>query len=225
MKNKVIGTAIIAIIFFIGCNTSTQINIAPHTVSPHADIYYQQAISLLEHYDPDSTRKCLDFLNKALEIDSLNPDYYGVKAKLHAELGLLDSALIIQRHADEIGAINGEYLFQLGLFQAAKGFPDAAKENFRRSNEYLKVVLKRYPDSLGAFITQQAANSLYVGNDSLFMNDLQNIRKQFSNRLMDIEMARRVKPSSLIIQLQRIEESSFHELASSLDSLLNSSSE
>lgn len=205
---------------FIGCNTRQNPDATAYEINPEADIFYRQALNLLDFYDKDSTIKCIDFLNEALTLDSLNPDYHGTKAKLFAELGLLDSALIIQRHANEIGAINGEYLLQLGLFQAAKGFREEAHESFKRSSECLKKVLKKYPDSLGAFINQQAANSLYLGTDSLFMNNVNDIRKQFPNRLMDIEMTRRLKPSSLILQIQKIEETSFDELVNDVEDQL-----
>ena len=144
-------------------------------------------------------------LDYALSIDSMNPDYYGLKARLLAELGSLDSALEVQSKADRIGAITGEYLFQLALFQAAKDRPDEAKENFRRSNEFLKAVLKQYPDSLGAFITQQAAYALYHEQDSLYMPNAEEIRKHYPDRLMEVEMARRVKPRNLIKQVKSLE--------------------
>lgn len=226
MKSKY--KSILYSLFFlclIGCHNRQSADIYPYKINPKADIYYQQALSLLVYYDKDSTRKCINLLDKALEIDSLNPDYYGTKAKLFVELGLLDSALIIQRYANQIGAINGEYLLQLGLFQAAKGFPAEAHESFKRSNEYLKRVLGKYPDSLGAFINQQAANSLYLGIDSVFMSNIKNIRKQFPNRLMDIEMTRRLKPSSLILQIRKIEENSIYDLAVDLENQLRESSE
>lgn len=205
--------------FFAGCHSRSTVDITPHKVNTEADAYYRQALELFDHYDTDSTQKAVAFLNEALSIDSLNPDYHGIKAKLYAELGLLDSALIIQRNAEKLGAINGEYLFQLGLFQAAKDFPDEAHESFRRSNEYLKTVLKHYPDSFGAFVTQQAANALYLGVDSLFMDDVKAVRERFPDRLMDVEMTRRLKPSNLINQLRRIEESSFEELAAEIDKI------
>lgn len=206
-------------LFYNGCN-SGKIDITPHKVNPQADVFFQQAIPLLEYYDKDSTRKCIALIDNALAIDHLNPDYHGIKAKLYAELGLLDSALILQKQADQLGAINGEYLFQLGLFQAAKGFPDEAHISFGRSNDYLRAVLKQYPDSLGAFILQQAANALYVGVDSVFMNDVPAIRERFSDRLMEIEMTRRMKPSSLIKQIQQIEQNSFEDFASEIDKML-----
>ncbi len=219
-KSIIISLGIIFFIVFPGCNSPASIDITPHKADPQADIFYQKALALLDYYDKDSTRKCLDYLDKALTTDSLNPDYYGLKSKLFSELGLLDSALIIQSFADSIGAITGEYLFQLALFQQAKGFPEEAHKNFQRSNDYLKAVLEKYPDSLGAFILQQAANSLYVGNDSLFMSDVKGIRKRFPDRLMEIEMTRRVKPGNLIRQIQQIEQNSLQDLASSIDHLL-----
>ncbi|MDD2246471.1 MAG: hypothetical protein PHI70_03425 [Proteiniphilum sp.] len=219
MTRRIMNISIVFAICFIGCNSHNKVDIAPHKVSPEADIFYRKATALLSYYDKDSTQKCINLLDAALEIDSLNPDYYGVKAKLLSELGLLDSALIVQRKADNKGAITGEYLFQLGLFQAAKGLTKEAHESFRRSNDYLNAILIKYPDSLGAFILQQAANALYQGKDSLFMNDVQDIRNRFPNRLMEIEMTRRLKPHTLILQIQQIEQNSFHDLISGLDSL------
>ncbi len=213
MKKTASGFGVLLItLFFIACKPD-KINIVPHEINPDADIFYKQALALLEYYDKDSTVKCLNILEHALAIDSLNPDYYGLKAKLLAEMGLLDSALIIQSHADKTGAITGEYLFQLGLFQEAK-------ESFKRSNEYLQTVLKKYPDSLGAFIIQQAANALYLGQDSLFMDDVQEIRKRFPNRQMEVEMTRRVKPSSLIKQIRNIEIDARYDINFNLDSLM-----
>lgn len=220
MKNiKILFFLLFIFLFYNGCN-SGKIDITPHKVNPQADVFFQQAIPLLEYYDKDSTRKCIEFIDKALDVDHLNPDYHGTKAKLYAELGLLDSALIVQKQAEQLGAINGEYLFQLGLFQAAKGLSDEAHASFGRSNDYLKAVLRQYPDSLGAFILQQAANALYVGVDSVFMNDVSAIRKRFSNRLMEIEMTRRMKPSSLIRQIQQIEQNSFEDFAFEIDKML-----
>ena len=222
MKIKFISTLVILLnLSFIGCNKPQPIDTTPHEINPKADVFYQQALALMVYYDNDSTRKCINFLNKALTVDSLNPDYYGVKAKLYAELGLLDSALIVQRYADRIGAINGEYLLQQGLFEAAKGFHKEAQESFKRSNDFLSIVIKEYPDSLTAFINQQAANSLYLGVDSVFMHNIKDIRKQYPDRLMEIEMTRRLKPSSLILQIQKIEENSLHDLAVEMENQLD----
>lgn len=197
----------------ISCVNKDNIDISPHEINLDANVYYEQAIELIhEYFDVDSTRKSIELLNYALEIDSLNPDYYGLKAKLLAEMGSLDSALIVQSFANSIGAINGEYLFQLGLFQAAKDFKEESIETFKKSNDFLTKVLKIYPDSLGAFINQQAANALYHGVDSLFMNDKRAIRARFPNRLMEVEMTRRLKPSTLIKQLQKIEEDTMRDL-------------
>lgn len=206
-------------LLFAKC-TSNKVDITPYEVNPDADAIYQQALGLLEYYDKDSTNKCLNILEQALQIDSLNPDYYGLKAKLLSELGLLDSALYVQAQADNLGAVNGEYLFQLGLFQAAKEMESEAKESFKRSNENLQAVLKKYPDSLGAFILQQAANALYLGVDSLYMNDVPAIRKRFPDRLMELEMTRRLKPSSLIKQIRNIEIDAKYNLDFDLDSLV-----
>lgn len=201
-----------------GCRQRNAIDITPHPVNCEADAIYRKATGLLSFFDKDSTRKCIALLDSALAIDSLNPDYYGVKAKLLSELGLLDSALIIQSLAESKGAVTGEYLFQLGLFQAAKGMESRAHESFRRSNDYLNAVLDRYPDSLGAFILQQAANALYRGEDSLFMNDVEAIRKRFPNRIMETEMTRRLKPHNLILQIRQIEQNSLQDFLSGIES-------
>lgn len=209
---------IFTFLFLYGCNRTSKIDITPHIINIDANEFYQQALHIIdEYYDIDSTKKSIALLNKAIEIDNLNPDYYGLKAKVLAEMGLLDSALLVQSYANSIDAINGEYLLQLGLFQAAKGMRDESIISFKRSNDYLIEVLKAYPDSLGAFINQQAANALYTGIDSLFMNDVRNIRQRFPNRLMEIEMTRRLRPSSLVKQLQKIESDAIEDLILEID--------
>ena len=170
--------------------------------------------------DVDSTRKCIRFLDKALAIDSLNPDYYGMKAKLLSEMGELDSALYIQTLAMEKNAITGEYLFQLGLLQAAKDMHAEAHESFGKSKVFLQAVLKQYPDSLGAFILAEAANSLYENKDSLFMRNIDEIRKRFPERLLEIEMTRRVKPHSLVNQIRRIKIEKDYNIDFDMDSLV-----
>ena len=103
------------IITTTGCHSRQEpkVDITPHHINLQADSFYQQAMTLMESsYDVDSTRKCIRFLDKALAIDSLNPDYYGIKAKLLSEMGELDSALHVQTLAMKKKAITGEYLFQ-----------------------------------------------------------------------------------------------------------------
>lgn len=181
------------------------IDIIPHRIVPEADSLYQQAIALMQSsYDVDSTRKCLRLLDEALTIDSLNPDYYGIKAKLLSEMGELDSALHIQTLAMERHAITGEYLFQLGLLQAATDQDAEAHETFGKSRDFLQAILREYPDSLGALILSEAANALYHKEDTLFMHDIDAIRQRFPDRLMEIEMTRRVKPNSLPEQIKNI---------------------
>ncbi|MGV8963297.1 MAG: hypothetical protein ACOH2V_07940 [Candidatus Saccharimonadaceae bacterium] len=204
MKNILLYTAVLIGFLLVACSRPS-VDITTHQVNPEADVYYQKALELGAYYDLDSTNKTLQLLDTALIIDNLNPDYYGLKAKLLSELGNLDSALVVQELAYKHGAITGEYLFQLGLFQAAKDKKDDAKKSFKRSNENLKAVLVQYPDSLGAFILQQAANALYMEQDSLFMTDVPAIRERFSDRLMEIEMKRRLKPHNLIKQLKEIQ--------------------
>ena len=206
MRKPILYTLAMIYFVMVGCTSQTHVDITPYEINPEADAIYQKAIELSAYYDIDSTQKTLQLLDNALIIDSLNPDYYGLKAKLLSELGHLDSALSVQRLANKRGAMTGEYLFQLGLFQAAKDQNEEAKKSFKKSDEYLKTVLKQYPDSLGAFIIQQAAHALYMGQDSLFMPDVPAVRERFSDRLMEIEMTRRLKPHNLINKLKKIEE-------------------
>ena len=117
-------------------------------------------------------------------------------------------------------AITGEYLFQLGLLQAAKDMHTEAHESFGKSKVFLQAVLKQYPDSLGAFILAEAANSLYENKDSLFMRNIDEIRKRFPERLLEIEMTRRVKPHSLVNQIRRIKIEKDYNIDFDMDSLV-----
>lgn len=226
MKTKKLSGLLLILPIIIaatGCHSRQEpdIDITPHRINLQADSLYQQAIALMEsYYDVDSTRKCIYFLNNALAIDSLNPDYYGMKAKLLSELGELDSALYVQTLAMEKKAITGEYLFQLGLLQAAKDMYAEAHESFGKSRTFLQAVLKQYPDSLGAFILAEAANALYEKEDSLFMRDIDEIRKRFPERLMEIEMTRRVKPHSLVNQIRNIQIQKDYNIDFDMDSLV-----
>ena len=222
-KLSLLLTILPMIIAATGCHSQqeSKVDITPHHINLQADSLYQQAIALMESsYDIDSTRKCIHFLNNALAIDSLNPDYYGVKAKLLSELGELDSALYVQTLAMKKKAITGEYLFQLGLLQAAKDMYTEAHESFGQSRAFLQAVLKQYPDSLGAFILAEAANALYEKEDSLFMRDIDEIRKRFPERLLEIEMTRRVKPHSLVNQIRRIKIEKDYSIDFDMDSLV-----
>lgn len=206
----------------IGCHSPQKTDIRPHPVNLRADSFYRQAVALLQSsYDVDSTRKCIGLLNRALMIDSLNPDYYGTKAKLLAEMGELDSALSVQTLAMEKKAMTGEYLFQLGLFQAAKDMHEAARQSFEKSISNLQTVLEQYPDSLGAFILEQSANALYQGTDTVYMKDIDAIRKRFPNRLLEIEMIRRLKPHSLVKQIKKLQIENEYNIDFDLDSLVN----
>lgn len=212
---------VIAIVASCHSRREQAIDITPHAIHPQADSLYRQAISLLQSsYDIDSTRKCIRFLDAALAIDSFNPDYYGIKAKLLSEMGELDSALAVQTLALKKQAVTGEYLFQLGLFQAAEDMNAEAHESFGKSKAFLEEVLKQYPDSLGAFILAQAANALYQGEDTLFMRNIDEIRKRFPERLLEIEMTRRVKPHSLVNQIRRIQIEKDYNIDFDLDSLV-----
>ena len=186
-KLSIILSVLLVICTAIGCHSQQKPDIRPHPVNLSADSFYQKAVAILQSsYDVDSTRKCISLLDRALSIDSLNPDYYGTKAKLLAEMGELDSALCIQLLAMEKKAITGEYLFQLGLFQAARDMNAEAHQSFEKSMEILQAVLEQYPDSLGAFILEESANALYLGADSLYMKDIDAIRKRFTDRLLEI---------------------------------------
>lgn len=223
-KLSLLLTILPMIIAATGCHSrqESKADITPHCINLQADSLYQQAIALMESsYDVDSTRKCIRFLDKALAIDSLNPDYYGMKAKLLSEMGELDSALYIQTLAMEKNAITGEYLFQLGLLQAAKDMHAEAHESFGKSKVFLQAVLEQYPDSLGAFILEESANALYQGADSIYMKDIDGIRKRFPNRLLEIEMIRRLKPHSLVKQIKKIQIENEYNIDFDLDSLVN----
>ena len=200
MKTKKLNIILLVLLLIctaIGCHSRQKPDIRPHPVNLSADSFYQQAVAILQSsYDVDSTRKCISLLDRALSIDSLNPDYYGTKAKLLAEMGELDSALHVQTLAMERKAITGEYLFQLGLFQAAKDMNADAHQSFGKSLEILRAVLEQYPDIDG-------------------------IRKRFPNRLLEIEMIRRLKPHSLVKQIKKIQIENEYNIDFDLDSLVN----
>lgn len=225
MKTKKLNIILLVLLLIctaIGCHSRQKPDIRPHPVNLSADSFYQQAVAILQSsYDVDSTRKCISLLDRALSIDSLNPDYYGTKAKLLAEIGELDSSLHVQTLAMERKAITGEYLFQLGLFQAAKDMNADAHQSFGKSLEILRAVLEQYPDSLGAFILEESANALYQGADSIYMKDIDGIRKRFPNRLLEIEMIRRLKPHSLVKQIKKIQIENEYNIDFDLDSLVN----
>ena len=204
---KLITLTILILLCLSSCNHRSRVDITPHRVNPEADVFYQQARVLHSNRgDIESTLQVLALLDKALHIDSLNPHYYGLKARVLIEMGLLNPALDIQTHADKLGAINGDYLFQLGLLQAARGMEEEARRSFRRSDEFMTEVLRRYPDSLVAFVTQQAAYALYMGNDSLYMPDHRYVFDRFPDRAWDLEMTRRLRPSNLVRELLDLEE-------------------
>ena len=220
-KLSIILSVLLVICIAIGCHSQQKPDIRPHPVNLSADSFYQKAVAILQSsYDVDSTRKCISLLDRALSIDSLNPDYYGTKAKLLAEMGELDSALCIQLLAMEKKAITGEYMFQLGLFQAARDMNAEAHQSFEKSMEILQAVLEQYPDSLGAFILEESANALYLGADSLYMKDIDAIRKRVPDRLLEIEMIRRLKPHSLVKQIKKIQIENEYNIDFDLDSLV-----
>lgn len=94
-------------------------------------------------------------------------------------------------------------------------------QNFGKSLEILRAVLEQYPDSLGAFILEESANALYQGADSIYMKDIDGIRKRFPNRLLEIEMIRRLKPHSLVKQIKKIQIENEYNIDFDLDSLVN----
>lgn len=195
-----------SLLLIIGCTQAPTIDTSPYPVNMEADEFYQQAVSLSESYDVDSTQLSIILLDLALQIDSMNPEYHGLKAKLMIELGNLDEALELQQKADSIGVINGEYLFQLGLLQAAKDREEDAKSSFKRSLEYQDALLETYPDSFQIYLIRQAALACYQENDSLFMPDRDYVRKRFPNNLLDITMSKGLKPSNLIKQIKSLQE-------------------
>lgn len=91
MKTKKLNIILLVLLLIctaVGCHSRQKPDIRPHPVNLSADSFYQQAVAILQSsYDVDSTRKCISLLDRALSIDSLNPDYYGTKAKLLAEMG------------------------------------------------------------------------------------------------------------------------------------------
>ena len=106
MKTKKLNIILLVLLLIctaVGCHSRQKPDIRPHPVNLSADSFYQQAVAILQSsYDVDSTRKCISLLDRALSIDSLNPDYYGTKAKLLAEMGgELDSTLHVQTLAME----------------------------------------------------------------------------------------------------------------------------
>ena len=80
-KLSLLLTILPMIIAATGCHSQqeSKVDITPHCINLQADSLYRQAMTLMESScDVDSTRKCIRFLDKALAIDSLNPDYYGM---------------------------------------------------------------------------------------------------------------------------------------------------
>ena len=145
-KLSIILSVLLVICIAIGCHSQQKPDIRPHPVNLSADSFYQKAVAILQSsYDVDSTRKCISLLDRALSIDSLNPDYYGTKAKLLAEMGELDSALCIQLLAMEKKAITGEYMFQLGLFQAARDMNAEAQPLYERYRCYSQTFSGQTP--------------------------------------------------------------------------------
>lgn len=197
-----------------GCKEK-KIDITPHQVNPQAEQYFWQAKALLDRSaDIDSARVALSLFDRALSIDSLSPTYYREKARLLAEMGQLGKALDVEKKALSINAMDAESYLQLGIFQAALDMPDSAQVNYKISQTYFDEILKAYPDSLGAFVWREVAHSLIQGEDSLFFDDMDAVRKRFKNRLMEIESIRHTRPSRLISTLKDFNrESILNEIA------------
>ena len=109
MKTKKLNIILLVLLLIctaIGCHSRQKPDIRPHPVNLSADSFYQQAVASCNRLMMSIPRKCISLLDRALSIDSLNPDYYGTKAKLLAEIGELDSALHVQTLAMERKAIN-----------------------------------------------------------------------------------------------------------------------
>ena len=60
----------------------------------------------------------------------------------------------------------------------------------------------------------------YENKDSLFMRNIDEIRKRFPERLLEIEMTRRVKPHSLVNQIRRIQIEKDYNIDFDMDSLV-----
>ena len=73
---------------------------------------------------------------------------------------------------------------------------------------------------MGVFILEESANALYLGADSLYMKDIDAIRKRFPDRLLEIEMIRRLKPHSLVKQIKKIQIENEYNIDFDLDSLV-----
>src|SRR5690625_7972357 len=106
---------------------------------------------------------------------------------------MLDSALAVQENALELGAINGEFYFQLGLFQFVKERHKEAKLNFKNCVIYQDQLLQAHPDSLGGYFIRQAAHSLLHESDDLSTEDMKLVRELFVADLLEVQDMRRYK--------------------------------
>lgn len=206
MKVRVFSLVVLLVLSFIlSTSCKDRVDVGPYRVNSEADSLYQMAIAMSNRLDSlEPAYRSIELLDNAIKIDSLNPDYYGLKARLLLELGELDKALEVQERAAEINAMNGEYWFQLGLFQSASLDSIGAKKSFRKSIDYFDEVLKQYPDSFSAYQLREVAKSLFLGVDSVYMSDYKEVEKMFPNNLMDIEVGRRLKPSRLVEEIMFI---------------------
>lgn len=196
-------------------------DVRPYQVHQTADSLYREACGILERTtDVDSAGVALTLMDRAIAADTLCPIYYRAKAKLLAEMGQLQKALHTQYAASLKGAMDAESYLQLGLFQDALDIKDSARINYKESKRYLDEILRQHPDSLGAFIFEQLANSLIERDDSLFFKDLDGIRKRFHKRLWEVEMVKKTKPSKLVESLRQINaESIIYEMGEKKDSV------
>lgn len=209
MKNKSFAPFLLSIfilpLVFTNCGNSNSVDITSHKVNAKADSLYKMAMKLSAQFDSlEPVYKSIELLNAAIKIDSLNPDYHRVKAKLVLELGNLNDAIDIQKKAIVANAMNGESWFQLGLFQTAVNDSVDSKESLNKSVKYFDAIMKEFPDSLGAYYLRQIALSLLAGNDSIYMPDYIAVEKMFPARKAEIEFIRRIVPSVLVNQISYI---------------------
>lgn len=205
-KNNIVPLLLsVFMLSFLFANCGKSVDITPHQVDAKADSLYRLAIKLSAQFDSlEPVYKSIELLDEAIKIDSLNPDYYRAKAKLVLELGSLNDAIEVQKKGVSANAMNGESWFQLGLFQAAVNDSLDSRESLNKSVKYFDAIMKKYPDSFGAYYLRQIAISLLAGNDSLYMPDYVAVEKMFPTRKAEIEFIRRIRPSVLVGEISYI---------------------
>lgn len=198
---KRIHIMLLAGFFICSCNPARKasVDISPYQSDARADSVFNIGLSLSERsFDMDSTVIAMEKMKEAIRMDSNNPLYYSKLAKLESEMGELDNGIELLKVAEKKNAIRGDGFFQLGLLYDAEDDTLNAKNYYQKCLEYQDALLSKYPDSLGAFVIQQTANALMNRNDSLYMQDIDAIRKIYKNRLLELEMVRRLKPRSIV---------------------------